>query len=44
MSMSALVIGHIAAGPEFKVTSLAVRLGAVVDVGRGSERGGKVGR
>lgn len=43
MSTSVLVVGHIAAGPEFKVTPLAARTGAVVD-DEGRTREGRLDR
>lgn len=42
-ALSALVVGHIAAGPEFKVTPLVARIGAVVDDG-GRTREGRLDR
>lgn len=42
-STSTLVVGHIAAGPEFKVTPLAARLGEVVDNGGRRGRNGWIG-
>jgi len=47
LSTSALVVRHIAAGPEFKVTSLTARIGAttcMVDNGSGRAREGWEGR